>query len=186
MAQAKGSNLVGAVKFLRKHRDPARAALSPGLHGYLEQRILPTSWYPERDLVEIMRAVAKLLGNASLESFEEMGRLTMREHLAGVYERLLKGHPTNLARRIDTVWQSLHDTGRLTFNGTRPGGGECDLEGFGHPSREMCAIITGYLHEALTSADFRDAAVTKVDCLLDGGKRCRWECCWAEAGGSAP
>jgi hypothetical protein len=182
MAQVKGSNLLGAVKFLRRHRDAARAELAPALHPYLEGRVLQTEWYPEADLVELLRVIAKLIGNASPDAFELMGRATLQMHLAGVYERLLKGDSTSLGRRIAAIWQTQHDTGRFTFQSTARGRGIGDLADFGHPSREMCAIISGYLHEALTSADFRDARVTKLGCVLDGEKTCRWECSWAEPG----
>lgn len=181
MAKTKGTNLIGAVKFLRRNREAARAALAPALHHYLEERVLPTSWYPEEDLVALLRAMAPLLGDAPGNAYELMGRATLREHLDGVYERLLKGDRLTLARRVSTLWQMQHDSGRLTLTGTGPETARYELEGYGHPSREMCATIQGYLHEALVAAGFGSVEIRKSRCTLDGDPRCEWECAWHDA-----
>ena len=181
MAKTKGTNLVGAVKFLRRNRAAARASLAPALHHYLEERVLPTSWYPEEDLVALLRAMAPLLGDATGNVFELMGRATLREHLEGVYERLLKGDRLTLARRVSTLWQMQHDTGRLALISTGPGTARYELEEYGHPSREMCATIQGYLHEALVAAGFGAVQIRKARCTLDGDPLCIWECAWNES-----
>jgi hypothetical protein len=177
----KGSNLVGVVKLLRRQRKLARAELPPALHRYLDERVLLTSWYPEADLLAILRVVAKWIGSDSADAFELMGRAAMRDHLGGVYGRLLTGDPTTLPRRVGAIWQAQHDTGRLGFHQTGRGRGHFLLEEFGHPSREMCSIICGYLHEALERGRFADPRVWKAGCVLDGEKQCRWECAWTEA-----
>jgi hypothetical protein len=179
----KGSNLVEVVKLLRRQRDRARAELAPTLHRYLEERVLVTSWYPEADLVAILRVAAKWIGTGSSDAFELMGRVAMRDHLRGVYERLLTGDPTTLPRRVGALWQSQHDTGRLSFHQTGPGRGHFHLEEFGDPSRELCAIICGYLHEGLVQGQFAEPRIWKAGCVLDGEKLCRWDCSWTEAKG---
>src|SRR4029453_12144455 len=61
MGRAKGIALLDAVKFLRARRDDAGDVLAPELHKYLDEQIGTSSWYPEEDLVALIRAVAKLL-----------------------------------------------------------------------------------------------------------------------------
>lgn len=182
MAKVKGTTLLGAVKFLRRHKDAARAALPAHLHHYLEERVLPTSWYPEQDLAALLRVMAPLMADLAADPFELMGRGSVREHMEGVYEHLLKGDRLTFARRVSTLWQTQHDTGRLTLVSEGPGRARYELNGYGHPSREMCATIRGYITEALVGSGFPAPRVEKRSCTLDGHGACVWECTWREEG----
>jgi hypothetical protein len=184
VAKVKGTNLIGAVKFLRRHKEQARRALAAPLHHYLEERILPTSWYPEEDLVALVRAMAPLFGELSADAFEQMGRAAVREHMEGVYEHLLKGDRLTLARRVSALWQTQHDTGRLSLVPTGRGRARYELADYGHPSREMCATIRGYLLEALERSGFAGVEIEKTRCVLDGAERCVWECRWQATAGA--
>jgi predicted hydrocarbon binding protein len=44
----------------------------------------------------------------------------------------------------------------------------------------MCAVVRGYLLEALTHPGFACLEVVKTGCVLDGRDRCTWECTWEE------
>ena len=61
MARAKGTALIGAVKMLRKRKDEARALLPEALHRYLSVSVLPASWYPEEDLLKLIRALLEIM-----------------------------------------------------------------------------------------------------------------------------
>ena len=180
MAKVKGTNLISAVKLMRRNREQALAALPPALHHYLGERILPTTLYPEADLVELIRVLAVLLRDVPGDVHELMGRTLVREHMEGVYEHLLKGEPLMLARRVTTLWQAQHDTGRLVLVQGGRGCARYELSDFGHPSREMCAVVRGYILEALTHSGCASLEVVKAGCVLDGRDRCTWECTWEE------
>ena len=181
MAKVKGTNLIAAVKLLRRNRAAALASLPAALHPYLEQRVLPTSWYPEEDLVALLRAMAPLLRDATADPFELMGRAAVRDHMEGVYEHLLKGDRGSLGRRVAALWQTQHDSGRLTLIEQGPGRARWELEGYGHPSREMCGTLRGYVLEALSAMGFAGVRAVKAACVLDGADRCAWDCAWREA-----
>lgn|GEM_PF-2534845 len=181
VAKVKGTNLIASVKLLRKNKEAARAALPPELHRYLEERVLPTSWYPEADMAVLLRAMAPILRKLGPDPFELMGRAALREHMQGVYAHLLRADRATLARRVSALWQSQHDTGRLTMVELGPGRARFELVEYGHPSREMCATIRGYLMEALAAAaGCTDVRAAKVSCVLDGADRCAWDCVWRE------
>jgi hypothetical protein len=184
VAKVKGTNLIGAVKVLRKNRAHAVNALPPALHHYLEERIILTEWYPEEDLVMLMRAMAPLLRDAKEDPYELFGRAAVRDHLAGVYERLLKGDRASLARRVSVMWQAQHDTGALEFIGHAAGRGRYELKDYAHPSREMCRTLTGYLSESLRASGFESVELDKMRCVLDGHDRCVWECRWHDGTGA--
>ena len=65
MGKAKGMTLVGAVKYLRRHRAEACATLPKELQHYLDERIRSAAWYPERDMLELIRATARIRAGLS-------------------------------------------------------------------------------------------------------------------------
>ena len=83
MARAKGASLLGAVKWLRHDREAALRALPARLHPYLDARIQVASWYPEEDLLELIRALARILPANGADVYEQMGRFSARDQLAG-------------------------------------------------------------------------------------------------------
>jgi hypothetical protein len=184
VAKVKGTNLIGAVKMLRKNRAHALAVLPPALHHYLAERVIVTEWYPEQDLILLLRAMAPLLADVPGDPFELIGRRAVRDHMGGVYARLLEGDRLSLARRVSVMWQAQHDTGKLELVGNRPGKGRYELEGYAAPSREMCSTVTGYISESLVASGFANVRIDKVRCVLDGHKKCVWECQWRDEAGA--
>lgn len=180
MARAKGTSLLSAVKWLRKSREAALATLPPPLHHYLEERIQIASWYPEQDLVELVRALARILPVGVGRIYEQMGRLSARDQLTGVYRHLLAGGDVlSLPRRGLALWQSQHDSGRLKLTLEGPGAARIELADFALPSREMCEILLGYTAEMFVIADVPGPVVRKTACRLDGAASCTWQCSWA-------
>jgi hypothetical protein len=186
MAKAKGTTIVGAVKFLRGRRAEALRLLDPRLHPYLDERIFPTSWYPERDLLELIRAVARLLPLPEARAFEEMGRQTAREHSEGVYAHLAGGDALQIGRRAFALWSSQHDTGRMSMERTGPGSARAEVLDFGHPSRELCAIVRGYMLETFRASGIANPQGREVACCCQGDPACAWEFTWQAAPGEEP
>jgi len=187
MARAKGASLVGAVRWLRHDREAALRALPARLHPYLENRIQVASWYPEEDLLELIRAIARILPAGEGDVYEQMGRFSARDQLAGVYRHLLEGGDEfSLPRRGLVLWQSQHDSGRLSVTIEGPGRARIDVVDYALPSREMCGVLLGYSAEMFTMAELKQPAVSKTTCRLDGADRCSWRCTWTPAQVGAP
>lgn len=187
MARAKGASLLGAVRWLRHDREAGLRALPGRLHHYLEEIIQVASWYPEEDLLELIRAIARILPAGGGDIYEQMGRFSAREQLAGVYRHLLEGGDEfSLPRRGLVLWQSQHDTGRLSMTIEGPGTARIDVVDFALPSREMCGVLLGYTSEMFAMADLKEPSVRKQTCRVDGSERCSWSCTWTAAPASAP
>lgn len=187
MASAKGASLLGAVKWLRRDRAAAQRALPAHLHHYLEKTIQLASWYPESDLLELIRAVARTLPAAGGDVYEQMGRFSAREQLAGVYRHLLEGGDmTTLPRRGLVLWQSQHDSGRLRMTIEGTASARIEVIDFALPSKEMCAVLRGYTAEMFVMADIKGLGVEESSCRLDGADRCAWRVRWTPAPASAP
>jgi hypothetical protein len=185
MAKAKGTTLLTLVKFLRSQREAARERLSPDLHHYLEEQIQPALWYPEEDLLSLIRVMLELLPLSREEALAQMGCTVAREHLEGVYEHLRaedRSGLATLARRSYALWASMHDTGKLVARLEAEARASFELRDYGLPSPEMCTIMGSYFSETLRMAGAVEVDVRKLECRLDGAPVCRWEASWQLGG----
>ena len=181
MAKAKGTTLFTLVKFLRSQREAARERLSPDLRHYLEEQIQPALWYPEEDLLALIRVMLELLPLSREEALAQMGCTIAREHLEGIYEHLRVDEQAgfeNLSRRTYVLWASMHDTGRLVARLEAEARASFELRDYGVPSPEMCSIMSAYFSETLRMAGVVDPDVRKLECRADGAPTCRWEASW--------
>jgi hypothetical protein len=172
----KGTVLVSVVKFLRSRRQEAAALLPPHCQSYLQERVLDSSWYPEADLVELIRVVAGmfpgneeqalyLTGRAALAAFLRDRKYHDLHHVAVL---------ADMPRRVVALWSTQHDTGQLRMQLSSDTSGFVTLTGFGHPSHEMCSVLTGYITELLGENGIADPCVTKRACVLSGAGECSW------------
>jgi hypothetical protein len=179
MARAKGASLLSAVKWLRKNREAALATLPPHLRHYLDERIQIATWYPEEDLIELIRALARVLPVGVGRVYEQMGRLSARDQLTGVYRHLLEGGDRlSLPRRGLVLWQSQHDSGRLKLTMEAAGSARIEIADFALPTREMCQILMGYTAEMFVMAELKDPVIRQTSCRVDGDAICSWTCSW--------
>jgi len=177
LANAKGTTLLGAVRFLRHHRERAAKLLSPQHQHYLEERIQESRWYPEADLLALIEVMLQLLPGPRDESLPMMGTHSARDHMAGIYSHLSgsgKGCAPSQSRAF-AIWASQHDTGRFRVEQLGPDKARMTLRDFGHPSETMCGVFTGYFAELLRLDGARDVVATKTGCVLRGDPACSWD-----------
>src|SRR5262245_10123797 len=110
MGRVKGITLLDAVKFLRTRRDAAEEVLPKQLHSYLDDQVSQSMWYPETDLVELIRGVAKLLPGPEDRALMMMGERSARAQTV-VYGDLIRGVQSN--SRTFALWSTQHDTGEM-------------------------------------------------------------------------
>lgn len=175
MANAKGSVLVGPVKYLRKRRDAALALLAPEHAHYLDTEIRLSSWYPEQDLVALVRAVAQLMSYRPEEAIEAMGAAGAHEH-AGVYGDLLRTLESTSS--VFALWSSQHDSGELRGIFDTPTTARVRLIGFDSPSDVNCLLCRGYIRGVLAANGFEDISIEKPRCVLQDDPHCEWRLSW--------
>ena len=179
MGNAKGVGLLGAVKYLRQRRVAAQATLPAEMHHYLEERICTSSWYPEADKLELIRATARLGSGPIDQIFETMGEASARED-AHVYGDL-HGDGSSPSRLL-ALWSLQHDTGELRTTEEAPGVVRMEIVGYENPSREMCLLTQGYLKGFLRMDGVGDLALEKIACRIWGDDRCTWRAVWKDTG----
>jgi len=171
VAKAKGTVLLGAVKFLRSRREEALRTLPETLAHYLSERISPALWYPEEDLLGLIRAILDLLPGEREVVLRGMGEHTARAHREGIYARLMQATDADASFAL---WSTMHDSGELH---TRPAGAGkvcVELRDYACPSPEMCIIIGSYVAETYRLAG-RNAEARKTRCRCRGDSLCAWE-----------
>jgi len=176
MGKTKGSAVLTAVKLLRSQKERARASLPLPLQRYLEERIVVASWYPEEELLELIRACAALLSAESDGIFETMGTWAARTHLEGIYADLLgRGN----AARARTLWKTQHDTGVLSLRSESPSSAAYELTGWDHASPEYCRLLGGYFAEVHRLGGAASPTFEHPTCRTSGSDRCTWIVRWA-------
>ena len=179
MAKAKGTALIHAVKTLRLKKDVAQTMLPKHLHWYLEDRIMVSSWYPEEDLLEILRALSKVLPDTGMDIYEFMGRVSARTDLGGMYAHLIRqGDPATTLRRTSIIWGLYHDTGKEEVIESGDGYVVTQIAGFEFPSRESCGCVKGWNAELAAMAGGKNVETLHKECVLDGASACRFEVRW--------
>src|SRR5215475_14219948 len=112
MARVKGANVLAAVKMLRANRERAVALLPPKYHRYLDERIFVSSWYPEADQLELLRAVSFMLPGTP-DPWVTIGRIAARDDLKDLYRTLVRpGDLRDTLRMSSSLWHTFHDTGQ--------------------------------------------------------------------------
>jgi len=184
VANVKGITILNAVKTLRLKKAESRALLPMDLHRYLEDRILVSSWYPEEDLLGLLRVLGKILPDPGIDIFEFMGLASARTDLSGVYSHMLRlGDPVGTLRHGSVLWRSHHDTGKLEVVVSSPERAVVQLSGFGFPSNEICRTIKGWIRELIRMAGGKDVSVADDQCVVRGDTACRFDAKWTAAAG---
>lgn len=182
MGNAKGSVIVGPVKFLRKRREAAREILPPELAHYLEDEIRLSAWYPETDFERLIRAAAKLMPMEERAAIEAMGAAGAHEHTE-VYGDLLRTLESSSS--LFALWGAQHDTGELRGTSETPTRARVTLIGFDSPSETNCLLAVGYIRGGLAANGFEDLAIEKLRCVVKGDSLCEWRVSWKLPGAAA-
>lgn len=174
----KGANVLAAVKMLRANRARAVALLPARLHHYLDELILVSSWYPEVDQLELLRAVSFLLPGTP-DPWMMIGRIAARGDLSDLYRNMVRPGDLRAAlRTFSSLWRTFHDTGELKLSVEEDGRAIAVLRGYA-TTREMCRVIGGYVTEVAVAATGHEIRTVKIGCTLDGSPECSWRMTWS-------
>ncbi len=174
MGKTKGSTVLTPVKLLRGRRAEALGALAPELHHYLDERIVVASWYPEGDVIALVKACAAILPIPG-DIYETMGAAGAKGHLEGIYAHLLG---RDLNARAHTLWKTQHDSGELSVSATTPDSATYTLSGWDHASREYCQLLGAYFVEVHRLDGAAEPSVVHPRCRASGAEACVWTVRW--------
>jgi hypothetical protein len=130
--QHKGTGVIPLVAALKVHPD-VRERLPAHLLRYLDEPLLASAWYPERDYLALLEVLALKMDPATVGGnvWTFLGRAAAQRDLAGdqdsvpppsrtassgLYRQFVKAEPTDAPAfflRATKLWQLYHDTGTL-------------------------------------------------------------------------
>jgi hypothetical protein len=184
--QIKGVSMLNCIRALRGiDKERARQLLPVALHKYLgDERVLAVAWYPEKEMLELNRALAQLLRptlrGASLEdTYVHMGYLSGGIDLSKMYASLQRGGlDTAQTQKLAAGWQQYHDTGTL-FVSVESNRARFELRDYGLPSQELCWIQRGWFMAYFErTVGPGQATVVESQCRQRGAHSCVWEGSW--------
>jgi predicted hydrocarbon binding protein len=105
-------------------------------------------------------------------------RLSAQGHAHGIYKHLASGDRDSLTRRALVLFSSLHDTGQMEMEAESTGKVRVALRDFGLPSREFCALTTGYIAATFELGGREGVRVEKHSCCVDRAPACTWFVSW--------
>jgi uncharacterized protein (TIGR02265 family) len=171
----KGTLVVTIAKFLRSRRDEVVPFLPEHCKTYLHERALDSSWYPETDFLELIRAASRLFPGSRNEQLMALGSASLQTYWKEkTYEALHRTDMIGMPRRMVALWSSQHNTGQMKMQLTSDNTGTISLVDFGLPSNELCNVLTGYLRAMLEANGSAAPRVEKMSCRLDGVPECTW------------
>ena len=175
MANIKGTGLAGVVKLMRSMRVAAVPLLSPSAAALLSQRILASSWYPEKDFLELV-AVLVRLGHGKGLSWERLGRAAAQTDLGSIYRSLVKKGDLDVTlSRAEVVWRNYHDTGRIEASLVGDNVARMIVNDYAVVSAEMCQLNGGFFAGLIAASGVTVEKVTKAACTAKKDRACIWD-----------
>lgn len=178
--QAKGTTFIELVKLARQNVAAFESLMPAGTRAILLQRILPSSWYPEEALRDLLLATDRLRGRGDLSSCRQLGRLSAQKDLQGVYRPVLvAADPQATLAAFPTIWSLYHDTGAVTVERTGVTEARLTLRDHGLPSRALCLVTLGWIAEAVVQAGGQGPRAEEDACRAQGGTLCVYRVAWS-------
>lgn len=181
MPNVKGTAVLPAVKFVRKHREQIEPFLDDATKKFCDQRILIGSWYPMAEVDPVMLAVTRFVGGETGRAMEMIGTFLAQTDLNGVYRHLVTvGETARTFGRSATLWRNYFDTGVLRFEQPDPEKPEgVDIVTGCEQKIPYCNGIIGMAKTIIELTGGKNGDVREVKCNLKGDPLCeiriRWE-----------
>jgi hypothetical protein len=196
--KVRGVAFDGIVAALRPHYARNHDLVPESLQHHLQNLIEPDGWYPFSDYVTLMRVLATTIDpvKAKGDAYRAFGVIAARRDVDGELPDVPREQrPANigslqgafkgvtglasLVRRALHLRERYYSRGYYTIKRRSERVLEVTLQEF-PASAELCAVSTGYLTQALRSANI-GVWVERMSCRGNGDPDCRWELRFSEA-----
>jgi hypothetical protein len=189
---AKGVILEAVVAGLRPKLHRVRSQIGPHLMRYLDEPILASAWYPFDDYHALLNILASLVDPKVVpgDPYVFFGRAAAQRDIGGSQDRIPEKQRAASAgvyrnavmagqgvagqiRRVLAVRKQYFSSSTFVAKRTGERTFRAQLVDFPVVSSSVCAVITGFLDEALSMLGL--GRVSLLTCKAGGGSECAWE-----------
>jgi uncharacterized protein (TIGR02265 family) len=183
--KVKGNILKARIAFVKERFGQASlekvlASLPQSDQDLLIRAVVSAGWYDFALGERLDNAIVSVLGGGDTRIFEEMGRASARENLAGVHSHFLEPRdPQKFMAKAPMVYRLYYDTGHRTWEPTGPTSGiltTFESETFSTPD---CATVIGWHKEALRMVGAKNVQMVEETCRARGDEVCRYKVSWS-------
>jgi hypothetical protein len=178
-----GGNVRGSVvrahlDWVRDHRDRTEIIEFFELLPPAMRTVVPASWYPFQDLIEVDRVILNRFGSGDLSLLEDVGAYAARRILDGLrrYPRSTSVH--EFFRRTALVRTELQDFGAAKYQTVDEAGGRMTHEEEVSCSPIHCATAIGFYRQSIRLHGGAGVQVWESTCQCRGDASCTFELLW--------
>jgi len=161
-----------AIEKLKPHVSEATARL-------LSLPVLPGTWYPFRAVVEIDRAIAKVVGRPERDVVEELGAHSARVNLGTAYKAFHRERPHEFFKQSAILHTRFQDFGRAVYEELGPTSCRMSMVDYPCYSKTFCWSAIGFYRTATELEGGHSACVVEEECVNEGGTACRFVISWS-------
>lgn len=161
-----------SLELLRTHLDEESSR-------YINRSILATEWIPLRCLLEIDRAIAKVVGGKPEEVYRKLGHYSAFINLNGIYKRFIADEPHRFFVKCAILHEQYQNFGRSTYEKLGERAGRIKVDRYSEYSPIYCGSAVGYYEEALRLMKAPGPIlVVEKTCQCWGQTGCLFELTW--------
>lgn len=180
----KGTIMMQIVKYLRSRKEEVRKVLPSHLADYLETRVLSSSWYPEKDYLDLMRVLVPLWphdAQSGISAWEAAARASSTAYFEGPYASMVRvGDPSRTLANLEALWRLRHDTGTVRVTTIGENESAIELSDYSLVAPEVCELVQGTIWGFLHFAEAGGIEIRHLRCRARGDAVCEWRAHWAK------
>ncbi len=166
-------------RFGREKWEAVMESLSEADRNLLKSSVVNSGWYEFALGDRLDKAIVSVVGGGDMRVFEEIGRASARENLAGVHGSFLEPRdPQKFMAKAPMIYRFYYDTGRRTWESTGPTSGILTTYESETFSTADCATVVGWYKEALSMLGAKEIAILEETCRARGSDVCRYRVSW--------
>jgi hypothetical protein len=190
----KGTGFVPVISSLKAH-PRGRGEVPAALQHYLDNPVLMTNWYPEKDFIALTECLAALIeqdgmkgvwtyfgkvaAERDLKGSQDRVPAARRARVAGVYRRFAADEAIGVGTwltRMPALWALYHDTGRMVLGRSAASeqGAVFRLYEYSFMTPHMIELLTAYWSEYATIVGLR-ATLRFAGSFRGPAPYCEWE-----------
>ncbi len=179
MAEVNGREFLGLIKHIKESRgaDFLKEVLDQAgevNRKIFSKRVLALGWYPYQGYVDLIRAIAKKMGNGDPAYFRKLGEVAASLDLGSflnVYK--ISGGPEELIQAAGMVWPGYYrNAGKMEVNSSQPENTVIRILDFPEMDPAHCRLMEGWITAAMVILGGKMVSPARETMCMSKGDSC--------------